>query len=619
MCGIAAIVTSQPPADLRRTIEEMTGALEHRGPDDDGFATFEADGVALGMRRLSIVDLEGGKQPLWDESRTRCVVFNGEIYGYDTMRRELERLGHRFATDHSDTEVLVHGYEEWGDDLPARLNGMFAFAIWDRARRELFIARDRAGEKPLYIATVPGGYAIASELKALLRYPELRPEVDPVGLEQYLEWGYTIAPQTILRDVAKLPPGHSARLTPRSFETRSFWMPSFESDERPEGELLEELDGLLDRSVELRMVADVPVGLLLSGGLDSTTIGWYMRRHSDEVHSYSIGFEDDAYDESAYSELAARHLGTKHHLELMSEERARELVPRIAEIFDEPVGDQSVFPTFLLSTVTRRGVKVALGGDGSDELLMGYSAYGAARAAARFDRLPLPARRGAAMVARRIPTRVGGRALRGVGSLRTLDRPTSARVLSYLGAFKGEARVVLAPEARAAAGVHDGLPALLPARKGDVDREATETFLRGYLPEDILTKTDRASMAASLELRAPFLDPHVIDFLLRLPSRHKLDGGTGKVLLKRLMAGRLPNELVHRPKRGFDVPLNRWLRESLAPLVREALAPERLRVSGLLEPGAVGRIVDDHLSGRADRGREVWLLLQFELWRERWL
>jgi asparagine synthase (glutamine-hydrolysing) len=304
----------------------------------------------------------------------------------------------------------------------------------------------------------------------------------------------------------------------------------------------------------------------------------------------------------------------------MSEDRARELVPRIADILDEPMGDQSVFPTYLLSTVTRCGVKVALGGDGSDELLMGYSAYGAARAAARLDRVPAGARHAAAAVARRLPTRVAGRNVRGVASVRNLGRPTSERVLSYLGTFKGEARSVLSAHARSGVAARDGSRHdVLPAATGDVDREATETFLRGYLPEDILVKTDRASMAASLELRAPFLDPGVMDFLLRLPARHKLDGGTGKVLLKRLMDGRLPHETVHRPKRGFDVPLNRWLRESLAPLVTDTLAPERLRAGGYFDAAAVGRIVDEHLSGRADRGREVWLLLQFELWRSRWL
>ncbi len=288
------------------------------------------------------------------------------------------------------------------------------------------------------------------------------------------------------------------------------------------------------------------------------------------------------------------------------------------------MGDQSVFPTYLLSTVTRRGVKVALGGDGSDELLMGYSAFPAVRTAARLDRLPHGARRSAAGLARRLPTRVGSRNVRGVASVRNLDRRASHRVLSYLGAFKGDARSVLAPDAVAALPrspfeAADALiGAVLPA-DGDVDEEAVATFLRAYLPDDILVKTDRASMAASLELRAPFLDPRLIDFLLRVPAAHKLDGTSGKRLLKRLMAERLPEELVGRPKRGFDVPLNAWLRDSLAELVTDTLSPERLRAGGVFDEAAVGEIVRQHVEGRADRGREVWLLLQFELWRARWL
>jgi asparagine synthase (glutamine-hydrolysing) len=630
MCGIVALVTSRPPDGLERLVADLTNTLAHRGPDDFGVEVFPDEGVALGMRRLSILDLEGGHQPMWDERRRRCVVFNGEIYNAAELRRELERAGHRFATDHSDTEVLVHGFEEWGSGLAERLNGMFAFALWDRDRRELHVARDRAGEKPLYVATVPGGYALASELKALLPYPGLDRELDLAAVEQYLDFGYVLAPRTILARVRKLPAGCHAVVTPERYEPRRYWSPRFAGDAARNGaapderELVEELDRLLDDSVRLRMVADVPVGLLLSGGIDSTTVGWYMRRHSDDVHSFSIGFEEHGYDESHYSALAAEHLGTTHHLEVLSQEQARELVPRIAEILDEPMGDQSIFPTYLLSAVTRKGVKVALGGDGSDELLMGYHAYEALRLSGRLTALPRPARRAVAALARRLPLRVGPVALRGVRSARAAELGTADRLLTYLGMFKGDARTLLAPDARAELpqtvfdGVGTELLAGVPAGVG-ADNEAIAAFVRGYLADDILVKTDRASMAASLELRAPFLDPRVIDFLLSVPPGLKLRGGTRKYLLRRVMADRIPSEVVDRPKRGFDVPLNAWMRDSLAPLVRDLLSPERVARAGLLRPAAVDRLVREHLEGRVDRGRELWLLVQLELWRERWL
>ena len=629
MCGIVAVVTSRPPDGLERLVAELTNTLEHRGPDDFGVEVFADEGVALGMRRLSILDLEGGHQPMWDEERRRCVVFNGEIYNFAELRRELERAGHRFATDHSDTEVLVHGYEEWGAGLAERLNGMFAFAVWDRDRRELFVARDRAGEKPLYVASVPGGYALASELKALLPYPGLDRGLDLRAVEQYLDFGYVLAPRTILAHVRKLPAGCHAVVTQERYEPQRYWTPRFDGASRngeaaDERELVEELDRLLDDSIRMRMVADVPVGLLLSGGVDSTTVGWYMRRHSDDVHSFSIGFEEQGYDESRYSALAAEHLGTTHHLEVLSQERARELVPRIAEILDEPMGDQSIFPTYLLSEMTRKGVKVALGGDGSDELLMGYEAYVALRLSGRLTALPMPARRAVSALARRLPLRVGPVALRGVRSARVATRGTADRLLTYMGPFKGDSRLLLAPEAAAelSGSVFDGVGQdLLEGVPASVtaDDEAIAAFVRGYLAEDILVKTDRASMAASLELRAPFLDPRLIDFLLSVPPELKLRGGTRKYLLRRVMAGRIPSEFADRPKRGFDVPLSAWLRDSLAPLVRDLLSPERVARVGLLRPDAVDRLVREHLDGRVDRGHELWLLVQLELWRERWL
>jgi asparagine synthase (glutamine-hydrolysing) len=623
VCGLVAIVTSVQ-REFEREIDVMTDSLIHRGPDDRGTEIVREDCVALGMRRLSILDLEGGHQPMWDEGRRRCVVFNGEIYNFAELRKELVRCGHTFATSHSDTEVLVHGFEEWGSDMFARLNGMFAVAIWDRDTRRLVLARDRTGKKPLYIARLPCGYAIASELKALLCLPDVSREVDLRALEQYLAFDYVLAPRTILRDVQKLPAAHYAVVTPRVCETTRYWSPRFDPSPAKEQVLLEEFDELLEQSVRRRMVADVPIGLFLSGGLDSTTVGFYMRRQGAEVHSFSIGFDDPRFDESTYARTSAAALGTEHHLEVFSQERVRSLIPRIAEILDEPMGDQSILPTYLLSSFTRSEVKVAIGGDGSDELLMGYKAYRPLKAAWLLDGVPRPLRHSLAGLARHLPTHIGPQPMRGVQFARRLDRDPAYRLLSHLGSFNGSARWILAPDVRAelpASAFDEPSRVLLDSSNGIGPAEQTVlAYLRGYLQDDILVKVDRASMAASLEVRAPFLDPNLVNFLLKVPPSLKLRGlGHGKYLLRRLMRGRIPDAIIDRPKVGFGVPLNSWLRDSLAPLVREQLDNARIANAGYFDPRAVRTLVAEHIDGRCDHGHKLWLLLQFELWRSRWL
>jgi asparagine synthase (glutamine-hydrolysing) len=621
VCGIAAMLGGDPRR-LNDTVVTMIDAIVHRGPDDWGVESLEDEGVALGMRRLSIVDIAGGHQPMWSSDMRCCVVFNGEIYNAVDLRRELLAKGRRFRTHHSDTEVLVEGWACWGESLFERLNGMFAVAIWDRDARELIVARDRAGEKPLYIARTPSGYAIGSELKAILRCPEVDRTLDLVAVEQFLAFDYIIGPRTPFRDVRKLAAGSFARLTTEQCEEQPFWQPSFDRNELSDAELEMSLDELLDDSVRRRMVADVPLGLFLSGGLDSTAVGYYMRRHSDDVHSFSIGFEEQEFDESPYSSIAASALGTHHHLEVFSQDRIKELVPSITEILDEPMGDQSIFPTFLLSRFTRDHVKVALGGDGSDELWMGYNSFKPLRIAWELGRLPVLAH-GMATVARALPTEVGGHRLRGVQFARTLRRTPSERQLALLGSFSGNARWVMSDAACRELPVDVQTE---PARRlsGDNGRplggaDATvAAYLRGYLQEDILVKVDRASMATSLEVRAPFLDPRLIDLALASSPRQRLRGFVGKQPLRRLMRGRIPDALIDRRKQGFGVPLNQWLRESLAPMVTDYLSPARLRDDGLLDVAAVQRLVSEHLHGEQDRGHQIWLLLQLEMWRERW-
>ncbi len=623
MCGIVGLVgESSHSLDLDAVVRAMNQTLTHRGPDEEGLAVFPTAAVA--MRRLSIVDLSGGQQPMWDESRELCIVFNGEIYDHTALREELVALGHRFLSDHSDTEVLIHGYEEWGSALFPRLNGMFAIAIWDLRRNELVVARDRFGKKPLYIAKVGGGYAIASELKAFFAHPGFEAELDPVALDQYLAFDYVVTPRTMLRDVQQLPAGHWGTITPDGVRTHRYWTLTFGRTGASEDELLEELDRRLDAAVQRRMVADVPLGVFLSGGLDSTTVTHYMRRHSHDVHSFSIAYDDPRIDESQYAALASQHLGTTHHVETVTFDQIEGVVERMPSLLDTPMGDPSFIPTYLLSEFTRRHVTVALGGDASDEFLMGYNLYRSLRKLWTADYAPTLARPGIARLAAQINGR-GGPFSGGARLLaRELVHSPERRVLRMLGAFEGDGRDALAPAVRAA----------LPASPFDTGVEAhvgtfegprtganrtIAAYVQGYLIEDMLVKVDRASMAASLEVRTPFLDPDVVELMCRLPVSMKLRGPGGKYLLRRLMRGRIPDAVIDREKQGFSAPLGEWLRGPLAHLVRDALAPSRLSAAGLLDSTHVARLTEEHLSGERDHARRLWLLLQFELWRERWL
>ncbi len=569
---------------------------------------------------------------MYSEDHRYCLVFNGEIYNAPELRAELTALGQRFRTDHSDTEVLLHGFAHWQHALWDRLNGMFAVLIWDRDRRVLIAARDRFGKKPLFIADCAAGYALGSELKTVLAAPGVARRVDLVALEQYLTFDYVVGPRTILAGTSKLPGGHYAEITAQRCQFTQYWRPPSGStgEERRgagRGRTSEwasaELDRLLDEAVRRRLMSDVPLGLFLSGGLDSSTVGYYMRRHCAEVHSFSIGFEEESYDESHYSSLAASVLGTRHHLEIFSQDRLQVLIPRVADVLDEPMGDESILPTYLLSTFTQAHVKVALGGDGSDEVLMGYNSYVPLKAAWSLDRLPGLSKT-IASIARRCPDTVFGRRSRGVKFARQLDRPPWERLFVVLGHFGGDARWLFTDHACAelpdsAFGEPGTQMRLALNGCADGGDETVLAYLRGYLQEDILVKIDRASMATSLEVRSPFLDPDLVKFALGLPINLRLRGRTGKYVLRALMRQRLPDALIDRRKVGFGVPLNQWLRESQRELLLDLLSASRLRAQGIFDARAVGSMVADHLSGRANRGHELWLLLLFQLWDQRWL
>ncbi len=620
MCGIIAIVGA-PDAHVGEHVLAMNDVLTHRGPDGAGSAAFPEDGAAIAMRRLAVLDIASGQQPMWDEDRRHALVFNGEIYNHAALRRELIDLGHRFESDHSDTEVLVHGFEEWGEALPARLDGMFAFAIWSLDRRALFVARDRMGEKPLHIAQVEGSYLIASEMKAFYEHPAFKAEVDLEALHQYLTFNYVLSPRTMLRGVSKLPPAHYAWITTSGVITSRYWTLPFSDEPIDEATALRRLDELLDASVAARMVADVPVGLLLSGGLDSTAIGYYARRHSDDVHSFSIGFDEAGFDESAFAALAAQHLGATHRVQTFSASDLIALLPQVAKLLDEPMGDPSFFPTYALSRFAREHVTVALGGDGSDEFGHGYDSSRVLLALNAFDRVPQPMRSIAGQAAR-LSSRGDSRIARIARTAADLaGLPPELRVMQLIAPERHSVIELIRPELR---GTLRGRPfGSLEELSGEftgertAERRVISTYVNTFLPEDILVKSDRASMAASLELRAPFLSNDLLEFYGTLPPALKHNGRTGKVLLRRLMRGRIPDVILERPKRGFGIPIGQWLTGPLAETVTRILDPSRLALGSPLDSDTVQRVIAEQR--RPHYARLLFLILQFELWREHWI
>jgi asparagine synthase (glutamine-hydrolysing) len=629
MCGICGIVGLPEAAPIEaQTLQRMNQTLTPRGPDDQG--TYVCGPVGLGACRLSIIDVPGGRQPLSNETGTVWIAFNGEIYNFRELRRFLEQKGHAFAT-RTDTEVIVHLYEELGVECVQQLNGIFAFAIWDTAQQRLLLARDRMGVKPLYFTYVGDQLVFGSELKAILQHPRVRRDLDLVALNEYLSYEYVPSPRTILRGISRLEPGH-VLLWDRHGERRMrYWNVSLaRSEDRPPVKWRDHADALkqiLSRSVARELVSDVPIGVLLSGGLDSSTIAALAVQHyPDRLQTFSISFDERSFDESKYARLVAERLGTQHRELTLTSGVAADLVPRIPDFLDEPFGDSSLIPTYLLSKFAREHVKVVLGGDGSDELFAGYPTLTAHRLIEYYERfVPWHLRTYLVPSLLRIaPVSFDNisfdfkmrRFLAGRGV------PLEDRHHRWIGSFTDEEKTDLLSDWVKPAVRDTYAEAYRHGRECDARLMLNRVLyddLKMYLEGDILFKVDRASMATSLEVRVPFLNAEVVNFAMRLPVEMKLRRFTGKYLLKRAMQGDLPAEVLSRSKKGFNMPVAHWLADELRDLTTDYLSPERLKRQGLFNPEAVERLIEGHLARKVDNRKQLWTLLVFQLWAERYL
>ncbi|MCA1594725.1 MAG: asparagine synthase (glutamine-hydrolyzing) [Acidobacteria bacterium] len=626
MCGIVGVVHRDERAVDGELLARMNEAIRHRGPDEDGF--YLKGRVGLAMRRLAIIDLAGGQQPIHNRDRTAWIVFNGEIYNYREVREHLEKLGHSFYTD-CDTEIIVHLYDRYGADCPKHLRGMFAFAIWDERKEELFLARDRVGKKPLLYAQAGSKFIFGSEFNALLQHPDISRDVDREAIHHYLSFMCVPAPLTAYRSIRKLEPGHSLRLT-RDGEVKieRYWQPDFSKKLKiSEEEAGERAVEILREAVRVRLMSEVPLGAFLSGGIDSSTVVALMSEESSEpVKTFSIGFEEQDFSELHHARRIAEHVSADHH-EFIVRPDAMEVLPTLVEHYGEPYADSSAIPTYYVSRETRRHVTVALNGDGGDECFAGYERYAAMRLSETYRRLPGLLREN---VIRQVAEMLPSSELRR-GRVRSLQRflraaslPPVDRYLRWVSVFDPQAKAALYSDdfLRETAG-HDVRQWLAPwfarANGAGVVDASLLTDTMTYLPNDLLVKVDIASMAVSLEARSPFLDHHVIEFAARLPENLKLRGLTTKYLLKRALKKLLPTENLTRSKMGFGVPIGHWFRGQMQGFLRETLLSERSLKRGFFRPEAVARLVEEHTAGQKDYAHQLWTLLMLELWFQRFI
>lgn len=615
MCGIAGIVNADPRTRVSEdAVFAMCGAIRHRGPDDEGF--FVDGMVGLGMRRLSIIDVAGGHQPIFNENRSCAIVYNGEIYNHRDVRRELERRGHRYAT-HSDTETILHAYEEYGVDCVKYLRGMFAIAIWDEPRRRLFLARDRFGKKPLYYMHDARRLAFGSELKAILALPDVAGRVNPQAIADYVAWGYVPDPLSIYHGIAKLPPAHWLVYENGGVRTERYWDVSYAptGSPQPEAFYVDRTLEILDEAVRIRLVSEVPLGAFLSGGTDSSIVVALMAKHSRErVKTFSIGFEEAEYNELPYARRVAEHFGTEHYEEVVRPDAERDVMALVRQ-FDEPFADSSMIPTYYVSRAARKRVTVALSGDGGDELFAGYPRYLDGTATRAANRVPAFLRDALlGRIARAMPA-----GAKGIDRLRDLlGTPDEQYVRQMTRGLSLAGRDVFAPDFLRRLDHRDpsyvAAPFLSAARGWDVLSRRQYLDTHTYLPGDILTKVDRASMMVSLECRAPILDHELAEFAATIPAELRLQGMTSKYLLKKVAERLMPAEMVHRPKMGFSVPVAYWLKKEWAARSEEILLGKTALERGVFREAFLRRVVSEHRFGKRDNSSMIWSLMMLELW-----
>jgi len=625
VCGIAGIVRSDGAPVDRELVARMNEAIRHRGPDEDGF--YFSDGVGLAMRRLAIIDLKSGQQPIPNSDRTAWIVFNGEIYNYRELRGQLEKLGHEFHTD-SDTEAIVHAYDQYGTDCPKYLRGMFAFAIWDERAKSLFLARDRVGKKPLLYAKLDGELVFGSEFTALLEHPRISRAVDFEAIHHYLSFICVPAPLTAYRAIRKLEPGHWLLWRGGEIKTERYWELDFSKkvniDEEEAGERVVEL---LRDAVRVRLMSEVPLGAFLSGGIDSSAVVALMAQESSEkIKTFSIGFDEQDFSELHHARRVAEHVGADHH-EFIVRPDAMEILPTLVEHYGEPFADSSAIPSYYVSKETRAFVTVALNGDGGDECFAGYERYAAMSIAQKYANLPEALRNGVisnvvsalpGFDARQNPLRKAKR------FVAAASLPPVERYLRWVSSFDEAAKQNLySDDFRHETAMFRTASILEPwfakANGSGIVDAALLTDTMTYLPNDLLVKMDIASMTVSLEARSPFLDHQLMEFAASLPEKLKLRRLTTKYLLKRVLKKLVPAENLNRSKMGFGVPIGHWFRGAMQPFLRETLLSEKALARGLFQPERVRQLIDSHVSVKADHSHRLWTLLMLELWFERFI
>ena len=625
MCGIAGFISndkSLPAAEREVLLDRMCRVITHRGPDEQGMIV--KDTAALGMRRLSIIDLKTGQQPIFDCSGRRAIVFNGEIYNYQTLKKELEARGHRFKTN-SDTETIVHAYEEFGTDCVRHLRGMFAFAIYDFTEKSLFIARDRVGKKPLfYSLTAPGNFVFGSELKVLIEHGEIRRKIDFAALDAYLTFGYVPEEFCIFEGVQKLAPGEFLLYKNGKIETNKYWDFDYSenSEIKTEAEYTEALREKIKEAVRIRLISEVPLGAFLSGGVDSSSVVAMMSQvFASPVKTFSIGFNEDTFNELKFARIAAKHFNTEHHEFIVTPDLV-ETVDELVWHFDEPFADSSALPTYMVSKMARSFVTVVLSGDGGDELFAGYTRYVTDRKRSGLEKLPKAIRRNLLKpLSEALPHGARGRNFLYNTSLDAVDRYIDS--VSHFGKLKKLELYssVLSENLNGGFGKAETLYKKIAESVSS--RNSVDKLLyldsKTYLPGDILTKVDRMTMAASLEARVPLLDHELIEFVQKIPANLKLKGLETKYIFKKAMEAVVPREILYREKQGFGVPINEWINSQLKDRIHGILSEKRTEERGYFEPRYIKVLLNEHAANRRDHSHALWILWMLELWHRRYV